>query len=77
MANFTKEEIINAPNSLLYYKAICENCGCVFETRLRNKGFMCKRCKCSLSQKEMYKQEKCLTFVSNWYKISKLSKMLL
>ncbi len=51
----TKEEIINAPNSLLYYKAICENCGRVFETRLRNKGFMCKRCKCSLSQKEMYK----------------------
>ena len=51
----TKEEIINAPNNLLYYKAICENCGCVFETRLRNKGFICKRCKCSLSQKEMYK----------------------
>ena len=51
----TKDEIENAPKCCLYYKAICENCGDVFETRLVNKGFLCKKCKCSLSQKEMYK----------------------
>ena len=51
----TKEEIENAPKSQLYYKAICENCGNVFETRLCNKGFMCKKCKCSITQKELYK----------------------
>ena len=51
----TKEEIEKAPISQLYYKAICENCGNVFETRLCNKGYVCKRCKCSITQKELYK----------------------
>lgn len=51
----TKEEIEKAPVSKMYYKAICDNCGDVFETRLCNKGTICKKCKCSLSQKKMYK----------------------
>lgn len=51
----SKSEIEKAPNVALFYKAICENCGCVFETRLFNKSFICKKCKCSLSQKSLYK----------------------
>lgn len=51
----TKEEIEKAPKSQLYYKTICENCGQIFETRLCNKGTLCKRCKCSLTQKALYK----------------------
>ncbi len=52
----TKEEVFALPNSAKYYMTVCENCKKVFETRACNKTTICKKCKCSISQKKMYEE---------------------
>ena len=50
-----KSEVLNlSKNDQRWYKTICENCGSVFETHCYRKSTVCKRCKCSLAQKELY-----------------------
>lgn len=57
----SKEEVEKLPKlPKIWYKTICENCGKVFErtTKNKDKGQICKICKCSLTQKELYKNNK-------------------
>ena len=52
----TKSEILSlSKNDPRWYRTICENCGIQFETHCCRKSTICKKCKCSLTQKELYK----------------------
>lgn len=44
-------------NDQRWYKTKCENCGSIFETHCYRKSTVCKKCKCSIKQKELYKND--------------------
>ena len=51
----SKDEILSlSKNDYRWYKGICENCGNIFETHCYRKSLICKKCKCSLTQKQLY-----------------------